>query len=127
MKKFFAGQQLIPAEHESRVAAIAVIGAGPTFPMTMTWAGTHEKFDSLYHLGVNLEFLLEREFRIKPEPFPVFADAEGRRFRLLVNNLDVVLCVEVPTDFDTSQLELDEGDETGRPLIVEHLDGRGGR
>jgi hypothetical protein len=52
--------------------------------MTMTW-DTREQFDSLYHLGVNLEFLLEREFRIEPEPFPVFADAEGRRFRLLVN------------------------------------------
>lgn len=118
-----AGRRPAPAEHESRVAAIAVIGPSPTFPITMTWEDDVEQFESLLHVGVDLEFILEGQFS-PDEARPRFVDAEAQRFRILINNLDVVLCVSVPDDFDDGQLELAEGDGSGQPLIVEHLNGR---
>ena len=106
-----------------RVAAIAVIGSGPIFPITMRWEDDVEEFESFVSLGVDLEFILEGQFS-RDESRPRFVDVEAQRFRILINNLDVVLCVSVPDDFDDGQLELAEGDVGGQPLIVEHVSGR---
>jgi len=103
-------------------AWVMAVAAVPIPPIHMVWDDEHETFDDLRHLGINLEFLGERE-REEEEPRPVFRDSHGQRFRILVISLEVVLCVAVPTDYDPLRLELTAipGDED--VVVAEHLSG----
>ncbi len=69
-------------------------------------------------LGQNLQFVIEREFIEPGEPRPDFRDAKGRRYRILVISLEVVLCVEVPINFDPLQLVLSVFSMDGNMVVV---------
>lgn len=97
--------------------AEVAVGESPTFPMTMRWQDEVETYDSFYDLGVNLEFSEEGAFE-PGEARPVFTDSRGARFRIIVMSLEVVLCVNVPDDFDPEQLRIARfGSERGGLLI----------
>ncbi|MDT0200637.1 hypothetical protein [Nocardioides sp. AE5] len=100
---------------------MAVVGSGPSLPIHMHWAEEHEVFDNLAELGQTLQFVIEGEFR-NSEPIPDFRDSKGRRFRVLVMSLEVVLCVEVDEKYHPSQLSL-ASIEGSEGVVFEHLDG----
>lgn len=74
------------------MAALAADPA-PTFPITSDW--DEGLYESLKEIGSDFEFLDERLHVAGGEPLPRFLDAAGRRYRILVVALEVVLCVMV--------------------------------
>ncbi len=92
-------------------------GPAPTFPIASSWdEGLYESFKEI---GSDFEFLDERLHVADGEPLPRFVDAVGRRYRILVVALEVVLCVNVPVDFDPRELSLSAGVFAGEPAVVE--------
>lgn len=105
----------------------ALLGVAPEPPISLVWGDLSKKkeslsrtYDSLTDLGIDLQFLREGEWKAW-EPTPVFADRVGRRFRILVMSLEVVLCVEVPADYEPAQLRLRRVWVAGEEIIVESL------
>ncbi|AWB86086.1 hypothetical protein [Mycetocola zhujimingii] len=104
-----------------------VLGVPPAPPISLSWGDLSKKreslsrtYDSLTDVGIDLQFLREGEWEAW-EPTPVFTDRLGRRFRILVMSLEVVLCVEVPADYEPAQLTLRRVWLSGEEIIVESL------
>jgi hypothetical protein len=90
----------------------AVLGDAPDPPISLSWGDLSKKkeslsrtYESLTDVGMDLDFIREGEWEAW-EPTPVFTDRVGRRFRILVMSQEVVLCVEVPADYEPAQLRL---------------------
>jgi hypothetical protein len=92
-------------------------GPAPTFPIASNW--DEGLYESLKEIGSDFEFLDERPYVADGEPLPRFVDAVGRRYRILVVALEVVLCVNVPVDFDPRELNLSAAMVAGEPAVVE--------
>jgi hypothetical protein len=104
-----------------------VLGDAPEPPINLSWGdfgkkkeSLSETYESLTDVGMDFEFLREGEWEAW-EPTPVFTDRLGRRFRILVMSQEVVLCVEVPADYEPSQLRLRRVWISGEEIIVESL------
>ena len=104
-----------------------VLGDPPDPPISLSWGDLSKKheslsrtYESLSDVGIDLDFLREGEWKAW-EPTPVFTDRVGRRFRILVMSQEVVLCVEVPADYEPAQLRLRRVWVSGEEIIVESL------
>lgn len=104
-----------------------VLGDAPEPPISLVWGDPSKKkefvsetYESLTDVGMDLEFEREGEWA-GIEPAPVFTDRLGRRFRILVMSQEVVLCVEVPADYEPAQLRLRRVWVSGEEIIVESL------
>lgn len=91
--------------------------SAPTFPILTDW--DESLYESLEEIGSDFEFLDERLHVTGGEPLPRFLDAAGRRYRILVVALEVVLCVNVPVDFDPRELKVLPAVVAGAPAVVE--------
>lgn len=111
------------AAWEALAVAVVAIADEPRPPIFLTWGDLGRRYDSLNDLGMDLQFVLEREYLAPGEPRPIFSDRDGRRFRILVVSLEVVLCVLVPNDFEPEQLELQPAHVDGAELLIESLHG----
>ncbi|GGE94418.1 hypothetical protein [Mycetocola zhadangensis] len=104
-----------------------VLGDPPDPPINLSWGDPSKKneslsrtYESLTDLGIDLEFEREGEWA-GFAPAPVFTDRVGRRFRILVMSLEVVLCVEVPADYEPAQLRLRRVWVSGEEIVIESL------
>jgi hypothetical protein len=100
-----------------------IVGTPPKLPIRLRWDDIDTTYDTLEDIGVDLQFVQERDYVTSDESEPNFADVSGERFRILVISLEVVLCVAVPADFDSRQLELAEIRDGDRWVLAEHLRG----
>ena len=98
-----------------------VLGSPPHPPIRLRWEDLDRSYDSLSDVGVDLQFVMEREFLDPQETRPLFTDSDGQRFRILVISLEVVLCVRVPDDFDPLQLTLRRVKSALGEMVVESL------
>lgn len=95
------------------------MGGVPGLPIRLLWDDLDRTYASLSELGIDLEFVLEREYLAPEDPKPVFTDSGGSRFRILVLSLEVVLCVRVPDEYDPSELKLVSIEQQELEIVVE--------
>ncbi len=100
-----------------------VVGKEPRLPIKLTWGDLRRSYDTMSDLGIDLEFVLEREYLEANEPRPYFSDRDGRRFRILVISLEVVFCVLVPQDYEPAELELHLARVDDAELVLETFRG----
>ncbi|WP_411720344.1 hypothetical protein, partial [Mycetocola sp.] len=106
-----------------------ILGNAPEPPINLSWGDLTKKreylsrtYESLTDVGMDLKFEREGEGEWEgSEPAPVFTDRVGRRFRILIMSLEVVLCAEVPADYHPAQLRLRRVWVSGEEIIVESL------
>jgi hypothetical protein len=107
------------SKRDAEALAMAALAGDPAprSPIMTDW--DEGLYESLKEIGSDFEFLDERLHVAGGEPLPRFLDAAGRRYRILVVALEVVLCVNVPVDFDPRELEVSAAIVAGEPAVVE--------
>lgn len=98
---------------------MTMIGEAPAFPISLLWDSISETFDSLRELGMHCEYV-EYEFEPTADR-PIFTDARGATFRIIILAAEVVLCARVPSDYDPSQLRFVAFEHDGSEFVVEAL------
>ena len=90
----------------------------PVFPIALCWGDIDRSYQSISDIGVDLEYLTVRD---QLEIEPRFTDSLGRRFRFVIDWLEVLFCHEVPEDFSHGSLRVTKYLDGSRTIFAETL------
>lgn len=97
----------------------SLIGEPPKLPIRAHGDDLDRTYDSLKDLGIDLQFI-DFDFQ-RDESAVAFIDSSGARYRIMVLFLEIVLCAQVPDDYDPSQLRLVTFEHEDSELVAEAL------
>lgn len=90
----------------------------PVFPIVLCWDDIDRSYQSISDIGIDLEYLTVRD---QLEIEPRFTDSLGRRFRFVIDWLEVLFCHEVPEDFSHRSMRVTKYLDGFRTIFAETL------